>query len=95
MEPIKDTIELVIRDLLTKKTGIANEGPEAWLRKVLTKKELGHIKFHYLRKGILGLSVDSSAWLYSLNLKKEVLLAKLNKCSQAIKEIRFSIGDLR
>jgi len=95
MEKIKDTIELVIQDLLTKKSGANNEGPDVWLRKVLTKKELGHIKFHYLRKGILGLTVDSSAWLYSLNLKKEVLLNKLKKCSQDVKEIRFSIGDLR
>jgi hypothetical protein len=95
MEKIKDTIELVIRDLLTKKSGINDEGPEAWLRKVLTKKELGHIKLQYFRKGIMGLSVDSSSWMYSLGLKKEVLLNKLKKCSQDVKDIRFSIGDLK
>ncbi len=95
MEKIKDTIELVIQDLLTKKGGVNNEGPEAWLRKVLTKKELGHIRVQYFRKGILGLSVDSSSWMYSLGLKKETILNKLKKCSQDVKEIRFSIGDLR
>ncbi len=95
MEKIKDTIEVVIRDLFTKKGGANNTGPEAWLRKALTKKELGHIKFHYFRKGILGLMVDSSVWLYSLNLKKEGLFDKFKKISQDIKEVRFSIGDIK
>ncbi len=95
MEKIKDTIEVVIRDLLTKKSGLNNDTPEDWLRKVLTKKELGHIKFHYFRKGILGLMTDSSVWLYSLNLKKEALLSKLKNCSAEVKEIRLSIGDLK
>ncbi|MCX5695909.1 MAG: DciA family protein [Candidatus Omnitrophica bacterium] len=95
MEKIKDTIELVIQDLLSKKSGLNDEGPQAWIRKVLTKKELGHIKLQYFRKGILGLSVDSSSWMYSLNLKKETLLNKLKKCSQDITDIHFNIGDLR
>ncbi len=94
MEKIKETIEVVIRDLLVKKSGSNNDSPEAWLRKVLTKKELGHIKLHYFRKGILGLNVDSSAWLYSLNLKKASLLCKLKEYSQDIREIRFNIGDV-
>ena len=95
MERIKDTIESVIKDLMVKKSGACDDNPEAWLRKVLTKKELGHIKLQYFRKGILGLSVDSSSWMYSLSLKKEILLNKLKKCSQDVKEVRFSIGDLR
>ncbi len=95
MEKIKDTIEVVIRDLLVKKSGSNNDSPDAWLRKVLTKNELGHIKLHYFRKGILGLNVDSSSWLYSLNLKKENLLRGLKQCSQEVQEIRFNIGDLQ
>ena len=95
MEKIKDTLQAVSRDLLAKKSDDSNDSPEAWLRKVLTKKELGHIKFHYFRKGILGLITDSSTWLYSLNLKKTVLLKKLKQCSEEVKEVRFSIGDLK
>jgi hypothetical protein len=95
MEKIKDTIEVVIQDLLAQKSGTHNEGPDAWLRKALTKKELGHIKFHYFRKGVLGLVTDSSTWLYSLNLKKTVLLNNLKRCSEEIQEVRFSIGDLK
>lgn len=84
-----------MQDLLNKKGGADESDPQDWLRKVLTKRELGHIKFQYLRKGILGIKVDSSSWLYSLNLKKEGLLNKLKKYSDQIKEIRLSIGDIQ
>lgn len=95
MERIRDTLESVMQDLLSNKGGTDNAGPQAWLRKALTKKELGHIKFQYFRKGILGVAVDSSSWLYSLSLKKEGLLHKLKKQSAEIKELRLNIGDIR
>ena len=95
MEQIRKTIETVIRELTTQKTTTGGEGPEVWLRKALTKKELGHIKFHYFRKGVLGILVDSSVWLYSLNLKKEALLKKIQGSSREVKEVRLSIGDLK
>jgi len=94
MEAIKDTVLNVMQRLKTKKTGICDDDPRALLKKVLTKKELAHIKFNYFRKGILGLYVDSSSWLYSFSLKKEGLLLGLNKKSSAIKDIRFRIGEI-
>ena len=95
MERISDTIQNVIQELTSKQSADPGDTPEAWLKKALTKRELGHIKFQYLRKGVLGLTVDSSSWLYSLNLKKEVLLNKLKASSSQIREIRFSIGDIK
>lgn len=95
MEIIKDVIEDVIRNLSAKKLGDKNTDPQEWLKKALTKKELGHIKFHYLRKGVLGLRVDSSAWMYSLSLKKERILIKIKECSPTINEIRLSLGDVK
>jgi len=80
---------------MEKKSGISADEPQEWLKKVLTKKELGHIKFNYFRKGLLSLNVDSSSWLYSLNLQKESLLEKLKKCSSEIKEIRLRIGEVK
>ncbi len=95
MEKIKDLIEGVIRDLSAKKLGDKDTDPDEWLKKTLTKKELGHIKFHYFRKGILGLRVDSSAWMYSLSLKKEKILARIKQYNADIKEIHLSLGDIR
>jgi len=95
MEAIKDTLKNLIERLEDKRKGPAGEDPQAWLKKVLTKNELRHIKFHYFRKGILGVSVDSSAQLYSLTLQKEGLLVKLNRQSSAVKDIRFRIGEIK
>jgi len=91
MQTIKDIIPDVIRGLETKKH--AQDEPELLLKRALSEKELGHAKFRYLRKGVLGITVDSSSWIYQLNLQKSALLAKLSKKSKAIKDIRFYIGE--
>ena len=95
MEVIKDTVMSVMERLAAKKTGIAADDPHELLKKVLTKKELGHIKFNYFKKGVLNVNVDSSSWLYNFNLHKEGLLDKLSKYSSGIKEIRFRIGEVK
>jgi len=95
MEPIKHTVESILKGLRDKKRGAGDAGPEDWLKNILTKKELQHIKFNYLRKGVLGLKVDSSSWLYKLALDKERLLEKLAGFSGEIKDIRFRIGEMK
>ena len=80
--------------LAEKKSIASDAGWEFWLKKALTKKELGHIKVKYFHKGTLGLSVDSSAWLYILSLKKEELLLSLKKESKEIKNISLRIGEI-
>ena len=95
MEKIANVINTVIEELTTKKKTGENMDPGVWLKKSLTKKELGHIKFHYFRKDVLGVRVDSSAWMYSLSLKKEALLNKIKEYNPKVKAIHFSIGDIR
>jgi hypothetical protein len=90
MDNIKDVVYGVMEDWATQ--GAGEDAPQAWLKKVLTKKELAHIKFNYFKKGVLGAWVDSSVWLYSFNLKKTNLLDKLREVSDGIKDIRFRIG---
>ena len=93
MQSIKDIIPDILQGLKTKRHALTK--PEALLKQVLPKRELGHVKFRYLRKGILGITVDSSGWIYQLNLEKPGLLAKLGKKSKAIKDIRFYIGETK
>lgn len=92
MEAIKNTVINIMQGLEVKKRELAKVAPTSLLKKALTKKELQHIKFNYLKKGVLDLYVDSSGWLYNFNLKKEEILSSLNKKSSAIKEIRFRLG---
>lgn len=94
MELLKNTLNEVMRRLDAKKTVFQDTGPQQWLKKTLTKKELGHIRVKYFCKGILGLSVDSSAWLYILSLKKEELLREIKKENPELKKINFRIGEI-
>jgi len=90
MEPIKGTIQNLLEEW--HKRAEKQGDPEQWLKKILTKKELAHIKFNYFKKGVLGLSVDSSSLLYSLSLKKEELIGKLKQEERGVKDIRLRIG---
>lgn len=93
MELLKNTLADLMQQLGTKKTVFQDAGPQQWLKKALTKRELGHIRFKYFSKGVLGLSVDSSVWLYILSLKKEELLRKLKQDNPELKNISFRIGE--
>lgn len=95
MEQIKQTIAGIMQGLKRKKAGRGKDDPALWLKKALTKRELAHIKVNYFKKGVLGLNVDSSSWLYNFNLHKEALLAKLRKGSARVKDIRFRIGEVK
>lgn len=91
MDAIKDIVTDLMQGLKSKKP--LKDDPEVILKKVLSKKELGHVRFRYFRKGILGIAVDSSTRLYQLNLQKAQLLAKLGKKSPDIKDIRLYLGE--
>jgi hypothetical protein len=94
-EAIKDTVVSVMQDLFAKKACPGHDDPQELLKKVLTKKELGHIKINYFKKGVLGLFVDSSSWLYKFSLQKKELLDKLIQQSSEIKDIKFRIGEIK
>lgn len=93
MDTLKEVIKEVMQGLKTHQP--AQENLEGALKKSLSRRNLGHVKFRYFRRGILGIAVDSSAWLYQLNLEKEKLLAKLRKKSPQIKDVRFYIGEIQ
>jgi len=95
MEAIKDAVYNVMQVLEIKKKKLPANSLEALLKKTLTKKELKHIKFNYFKKGVLNINVDSSSWLYHLSLQKQDLLAKFVQKSDAIKDIRFRLGEIR
>jgi hypothetical protein len=93
METIKETIYRVMHELGTKQNNSHSDTISAWLQKTLSAKERKHISFYSERKGILSLRVDSSNWIYYLNLKKEVLLTSVRRCLPQVKEIRFYVSE--
>jgi len=93
MEPIKLSLEEYMRKLAQRNAPGAQDNLYTHLGNVLTKNELRHIKLNYFRRGVVGIAVDSSSWLYHLNLKKADLLQHLRKQSQEVRGLRLYLGD--
>jgi hypothetical protein len=94
MQRIKDTVQAVINDLRDKNQKKTKDDPRVWLKKILSKNESDHVGFKYFNKGILGLKVDSSSWLYYMNLHREEFMGKLKKNNITVKDIRFWMGEI-
>ncbi|RJP27305.1 MAG: DUF721 domain-containing protein [Candidatus Omnitrophota bacterium] len=92
MDKIKDIIEQFFSDLGKAGHGSGGIATEKILKKVLTKRELSHIKCNYFRSGVLGIGLDSSAWLYQFNLKKPLLLSRLKEDIDGLKDIKVFLG---
>ena len=95
-QPIGDVLKNVVEKLSqAKKKGIF-EVLSAW--PALVGKEFSrHTRPASLKKGVLLVSVDESAWLYQANFQKEKLLKALKKKIGAgkVRKIQFRIGNIR
>lgn len=95
METIKGAIKNLMQKIEAGQHAAQEENKiEDFLKKAFTKKELNHIKFSYFKRGVLGISVDSSSWVYYLNLHKQRLLSRLCKKFDKVKDIRFVLGEI-
>ena len=95
MEPIKNTIKAVFESLSSRKSESPEANLESFLKKVLTKKEFGHIKVNRFKQDVLYVKVDSSTWMYHFGLKKEKILSGLRQGAKKIKDIHFYIGEIK
>jgi hypothetical protein len=93
MEAIEKTINDVMLSLEAKQK--VEDDPGNLFNRLLTRQERQHARFAYFKKGVVNVEVDSSAWLYRLSLKKEEFLQKFGRKSQAIKDIRFRLGEIK
>lgn len=93
MEQIKDTIKSLFSNWQATNFSGDSVEPGKILKKVLAKKALMHVKLYTFRKGILSLKVDSSSWVYYLNLQKDDLLKKIQKECSTVKELRIYLGE--
>ena len=89
MEHIKETLQGIIKDIGAKKGSDAADVFRLFVNN-LTRAKRKHVKCASLRSRVLTVNVDSSVWLYQLNLEKEKLLKKLG-----LKDIRFRIGAVK
>jgi len=94
-EDIKAIIVGIIKKIEKQGPGKKEIISHAW-EQAVGGKAITHSRPVEVKKGILVIEVDSSAWLYDLTVKKQFLLGELKKKLEAynIKDIRFRIGDV-
>ena len=92
MENIKQTIYRVMQNLGDKKKDSRSDIIGACLQRLLSPKERRHISSYSEYKDVLRLKVDSSSWIYHLNLKKEILLGGIRQQLPRMKDIRFFVS---
>lgn len=83
-------------------SGIEKKGPgkkekilNIW-QKAAGEKAAAHSRPVNIKRKILTIEVDSSTWFYFLNMKKNRLLADINKKmgKDKVKDLRLRMGDI-
>ncbi len=95
MERIRAIVNGLMHTLAEEKEAAPLQKIEAALKKVLTKKQIQHIRIDYFHKGTVRLEVDSSSWLYWLSLQRQDLLEAMQKALPQVKDIRFTLGEMK
>jgi len=93
MEQIKEIVHQVIGNLALKNPDTHNKIYAIW-KSVAGEKALRHTRVVGYREGNLIVHVDSSAWLFQMNLQKRKLSAQIKKEITDLKNICFRISTI-
>ncbi len=94
-EGIKDVVLKVIRKIEKQDPGKKETISKVW-KDTVGEKAARHTRPVGIKRKVLAIEVDSSTWLYDLNLKKRDLVKDLKKklAKYKIEDIRFRMGDI-
>ena len=92
--PISQIVKNVFLEMEANKT-ISKEDVETCWNRLVEESGAKHTKPVYLRKGVLKVFVDSSAWMQEMSMRKRALLKGLKRQfgKDRISEIQFKIGE--
>ncbi len=94
MDEIKNIVHSVIGDLSGQQLKNEQQLFEFWDR-ILNSKERKHARLSGLKNGTLYVHVDSSAWLYQMNLQKGKILRRMQEKFPEVRKIFIKIGSKR
>ncbi len=94
VKKLKDIVHQVMGSLSQDKISTQSRITEAWTR-INDEKTKQHTEVTGFQKGVLRVSVDSPAWMFELNNRKQVLIKELKYNCTEVKDIRFKIGKVR
>lgn len=93
MESIKDILPQVFEQLTERIPQTQTKIQRIW-QNTIDAKMAQHSVLLDLTDGVLTAAVDSSAWLYQMNLNKKKILGQLQDDLPQIKNIQFKIGKV-
>ena len=94
MDNIKQIIDQVVGHLATNKKETQFYLQKMW-QDILDKQELEHAQLVGEKEGVVTVVVDSPAWLYQMNIKKQNILEKIQHEIPSVKNIHFKIGKVK
>ena len=93
MDQIKDIVNSVLNKLVPQEVSNLGNIEEIW-QEIAGQRIQRHTHIAGLKKNQLIVDVDSSAWIYQLNLLKNKLLKDIQEHIPEIKSIYFKIGKV-
>lgn len=95
VEGIKGILNKVIGGIEKQTRGKKEKILSVW-QGIVGKDASSHSRPVSIKRDVLTVEVDSSAWLYSLNLKKKSILKDINSRlgEEKIEDIRFRMGEI-
>ncbi len=93
MDNIEDIVKSVIGQMAEKKLEDYQKIDRLWMN-ILNDSEQKHTKILGIKDGMVSVVVDSPAWLYQMNIKKNNILKELQAEIPNIDSIRFRIGKI-
>ena len=93
MKSIQDIIPQVIEQLSLRQPDRQMKIQRIW-QNIVEKKMAAHCALADFTNGVLTVCVDSSAWLFQMNLNKKKILDRLREEMADVKNIQFKIGKI-
>ncbi|PIQ89193.1 MAG: hypothetical protein COV72_04430 [Candidatus Omnitrophica bacterium CG11_big_fil_rev_8_21_14_0_20_42_13] len=92
---IKDVVGDVIQEL-SEGSGVSKPRIIEAVNSAVGRKAAGHIKTEYFKNSKLTINVDSSVWLYKLNMQRKQILDNLRIAlpKTEFTEIIFKVGKV-
>ncbi len=94
MEKLGEALKQVLDDLARKRKQDGTSSVQERFSALLTAREREHAAAAYFRKGVLGVTVDSSSWMYYFITRKKDLLAGMSAHLAGLNDIKFTVGTV-
>ena len=93
MDNIGDIVKNIIGRMAQRQPDAQHQLEQAWTE-ILDDKKRSHTRLIGIKDGKVSVLVDSPAWLYQMNINREMILKKLREKIPEVTQIHFNVGKI-